>query len=317
MAALAAAMVTLLLACTATGALGVVNDPTGVVPPRTSQTEVPSESPAPTPPDPTEPEPTTPAEILDYSEVGPHVVSVRTEDFETSCRTQVSIYVPEARDPAALVVLAHGFARSKEQMAGWATHIASWGLPVVTPDLCGLLSVDHEQNAIDLVAVASAFAEGGAVLYAGHSAGGLAALLAVADDPAAVGVLGLDLTDAEDLGLSAAPTVPVPVGHLYGEPELCNAFGSGVVAVDAAPQTQSLHLLGADHCDFENPSDALCDIACANGTVGTDVVTDLVAGLGTAWLVGLSGDAPEALAWWTPGDPHLEALVADGLVAIP
>jgi pimeloyl-ACP methyl ester carboxylesterase len=253
---------------------------------------------------------------LDYRARGPHTVAIATEPFATSCETEVTTFVPEDRSGTMLVVLAHGFARNKEQMAGWAEHIASWGLPVVTPDLCGVLAVDHEQNALDLAAVAAHYGQG-RVAYAGHSAGGLAALLAAANEMDTVAVLGLDLTDAFDLGLAAAPGVVAPVGALTGEPEFCNAWGNGLLAVDAAPSATSLHLVGADHCDFENPSDVLCDLACANGTVADDVVIDLVAGLGTAWLLGASGETPEALAWWTPGDPHLDALVDDRLVDIP
>lgn len=300
--------------CVAQGTVQVEASGSGATP----QTPPDSLTPPATPPDsPTEsPDGTSTSgsPLQDYSVSGPIAVSSAIESLETSCGTEVTAFVPAEPIPNTLVVLTHGFARSKEQMAGWAEHMASWGLTTVTPDLCGFIAIDHEQNAADIELVADTYGAGADVAYVGHSAGGLASLLAAASDRSTLTVLGLDLTDTALLGVNAASDVSVPVASLFGEPDLCNAFGSGVAAVAMAPTSTALRLNGSDHCDFENPSDGLCDLACANGTADDVVTTTLIAGLSTSWLMAMSGADPDAFAWWTAGDPHFDALVADGLV---
>ena len=85
----------------------------------------------------------------------------------------------------------------------------------------GEIEVDSRPS--DAIALATELAGGGKVIYAGHSAGGLSAVLAAKAATSSLAVLGLDLTDADGLALAAANDVTVPALGLIGEPSSCNA----------------------------------------------------------------------------------------------
>lgn len=272
------------------------------------------DAPAATTPD--APGPTAPVETEgeDYRLRGPYAVRERDGSTETSCRMAWTRFEPDGFEPTALVVLAHGWVRTREQARDRAEHWASWGLAVVTPDLChaSLVDVDHAQNGRDLVALAADVSGGLPVLYAGHSAGGLASLLAAADDPGAVAQLGLDLVDADGLGLDAAPALAVPAGGLVAEPSDCNLANNAKGVYRDAPDAMVLQVIGSDHCDYESPTDWGCETFCAGGAGDDAVVGDAITGLSTAFLLWRSGMAPGAAGWWTPGDPWHQALVDAG-----
>ncbi|MBA2322120.1 MAG: hypothetical protein H0V89_13320, partial [Deltaproteobacteria bacterium] len=239
-------------------------------------------------------EPPAPAE--DYRLGGPYTVEVRNEEAAVgSCEgggMAYAVYRPNGIAPIALVVLAHGWVREKAFMAGWAEHWASWGITVVTPDLCHteLWDTDHEANARDLLELQAVIAQGTPVLWAGHSAGGLATLLAAVGDPTALGHLGLDLVDSDALGASVAPIVLVPAALLSGEPGLCNEDGNALPVYGAIPDTDGLRVVGAGHCDFESPTDWGCTTFCDDGS-GDAAVQDVIRGLSTAWVLWRSGIA--------------------------
>ena len=115
--------------------------------------------------------------------------------------TGVDVYPPAAAAAATrpdVVVLAHGFTRSRATMAGHAASLARDGRLVVVPDLPYVL--DSRDNAValrDLVAQLRDGAAGpplGRVVLVGFSAGGLSALLAT-DARGVVGYVGLDPFD--------------------------------------------------------------------------------------------------------------------------
>lgn len=285
--------------------------------------EVTTPSPDPTPPTtdgatssetPATTEP-APQDAPDFREPGPLEVLVQQQTVQTSCGMATRVARPDGAAPTALVILAHGFARSRAQVEGWADHWASWGLAVATPSLChaSFFDTDHVQNGVDLAALAEQLAPGSPVIYAGHSAGALAAWLASTQDPDAIGHVGLDLTDADDLALDAAPSLPVPSWGLLGEAEVCNADGNGASAYGAAPEALAVRIVGADHCDFESPTDWGCETFCANGTGDDALVRDVVLALSTAAVVGAAGDA-SALDWWTPGTRWSDLLLDAGAI---
>ena len=94
------------------------------------------------------------------------------------------------------------------------------------------------------------------------SAGGLAALLAAADDRSSIGVLALDLVDQGGLGRRAAETLGRPIIGLFGDASRCNADNNGLAVLAAAGQGEVIRIAGATHCDFESPSDGLCRLLC-------------------------------------------------------
>jgi pimeloyl-ACP methyl ester carboxylesterase len=320
------------LACTPNGDLKVKDDTAAAATSATTPSPTdpttdpdPGTTPGTTPSDTGGGDPTTadtgrppdPVVAPDYRAPGPRGVQEVNGSFEASCRMSYRSFLPDGAAPRGLVVLAHGFARDRTRVYGWARHLASWGWAVVTPDLCaaGLINVDHEANGRDLASLGDALGGGGPLFFVGHSAGGLAAFLASANNPSATGHLGLDLTDAFDLGRDAAPGVSAPAYGILGEPELCNSSGNAEGVYGRATRPFTVRLNGADHCDFENPSDLLCELACADGSVSTDVAHAVISALAVAFVEWTSNAEPSAAQWWTPGEGWFDGLVDGGLIS--
>lgn len=189
----------------------------------------------------------------------------------SGCTLSYRLY--PARVPASegLVVLAHGFLRSKERMDGLARALAAAGTTTATLDFCNdrIWDGGHVRNGRDMVTLARSLGAN-RVLYAGFSAGGLAALLAADADPAALGVLTLDLVDRDGLGARAAARLDVPLVGLVGEPSACNAQGNGLAVLAAGRGARIEQIAGAGHCDFESPTDWLCERVCGARKTGGD-----------------------------------------------
>jgi predicted dienelactone hydrolase len=181
-----------------------------------------------------------------------------------------------APDAGACPVIAfgHGFARSKARHAELGARLASRGFVVLIPDFGG---ADHSKNGDDLSALFD-WARGeheraGSRLFGrldpdalgvgGYSAGGLAALLCGARDERVRAVALLDPVDSGGLGEAALGTLRAPTTWSWSEPSACNAFGSAedLHALAGAPK-RGLDLIGATHCDPEEPSDVGCLLIC-------------------------------------------------------
>ena len=252
--------------------------------------------------------------LLDYRTPGPYSVdTLDTTSAATSCRPMdVSVYTPVGAPGGPVVVVAHGFSGRRRDMEGWGQHFASWGFTALVPQMCHAtpLNVDHEQNGLDLVALAADLAPGQAPFYVGYSAGGLAALVAAAEDAGAGGNLGLDMVDAFGIGARFAPGLTAPAADLYSEPSACNTRNNGVPLYDGigAP---TLSIPGADHCDWMNPTQAACAFVCATGP-DEPRIPQAIATLATSWLLWQGGLDAQAARWWTPGADGYDQLVADG-----
>jgi hypothetical protein len=181
----------------------------------------------------------------------------------TGCAVHYRFYRPQTSDTKDLVVLGHGFLRSQERMVDLARALADAGIPVVTLDYCNSRFWDgrHFRNGLDMIRVADALGAEG-VVYAGFSAGGLAAVVAGRNDPRTIGVVALDLVDANRLGETMASGLDRPLVGLLGDPSPCNAENNGLAVFSASDRASVEWVEGADHCDFESPSDWLCRILC-------------------------------------------------------
>ena len=84
----------------------------------------------------TEPEEEEDPEPVDYRTAGPHGVSASSQTVQASCSMSTRVFTPDSSTGAPLVLLGHGFARTGDQLVGWAEHLASWGFTVAVPDLC-------------------------------------------------------------------------------------------------------------------------------------------------------------------------------------
>jgi len=203
--------------------------------------------------------------------------SKRTEKLKlTSERVEVDFFIPKTSRPAPLVVVAHGFSRSRENFEGWGKRLAGAGYFVAIPDLPA--STDHKQNGhaieelIELLAakpperIRSTRIETDRVAVVGHSAGGLAALLAASDNRRIVLWVGLDPVDSGDIGAKAADDRSFTSVVLLAESSRCNQREniSGLKKHLRGPWVLA-KVDGAGHCDPENPTSNGCTILCGGG----------------------------------------------------
>lgn len=224
---------------------------------------------------------------------GPHEVRVGSGRLDSAygCVLRYELHEPvaDATRTGATVVLAHGFLRDLRSMRGWASHLASHGVRAVAVSLCNSTPFDgrHARNAEDLAALAAALTPPDTPLvYAGFSAGGLAAYLAAASDPRAVAYLGLDAVDSGGLAGSVAP-IEIPALFLAAEPSRCNAGGNFVPLARDLPDARVTRVAHATHCDFENPTSAACERVC--GRVEPPAVAasirQAIRSQATAWIL--------------------------------
>jgi hypothetical protein len=289
--------------------------------PAASETPKPQETPPvvepPVPTDPVPTEPPVPVDPTDFSARGPRTVT-KTEGTLAlaGCDLSYTDMTPDGATAPALVILGHGFQRRMRHMVGLAEHLASFGLRVVAVDYCHstILDTDHAQNGLDALALAGALAPATTpVIYAGQSAGGIAAVVAAAQDPRAIGVLGLDLTDSDDIGLNAAETLLVPGLGLLGESSSCNASGNGAAVFGAMSAATKLKITGGTHCDFELPTTVVCTVPCGAQAADRSL---LVRGLSAAFVAWKSGVDVTGEAWVTQAGSTFTSLSAAGKVSL-
>jgi hypothetical protein len=214
----------------------------------------------------------------------------------SGCLLRYSLFRPPVPVSDAVVVLGHGFLRSKERMEGLARALAAAGMTTVAMDFCNSRIWDgrHYQNGLDMRRVADAVAAD-RVVYAGFSAGGLAALVAARQDNRSLGIVALDLVDDRGLGLRMVKGLGTPLIGIMGEPSACNARGNGMPIFAANELARVRVLPGAGHCDFESPTDWLCKAVCDQPPEGAprlrDRIIDLAVGA-VADLMEVSREKP-------------------------
>jgi pimeloyl-ACP methyl ester carboxylesterase len=180
------------------------------------------------------------------------------------CVGATTFYRPSPPRTDGLAVLAPGFLRDRIGLRDLARALADRGIPTVTLTPCHSPWDGRQvQTAADMQRLARRLG-GRRILYGGFSAGALSALIAARSDPRAVGVLALDLVDRRGLGILLAKGLKVPLIGLSGEPGPCNARNNGLAVFAAAPKSRLLSIRGASHCDFESPTDRLCEIFCTD-----------------------------------------------------
>jgi hypothetical protein len=255
-----------------------------------------------------------PVSEIDYRETGSYSVTTSSSSFNVGngCTFDSAVFTPQGAPESATVILSHGFARGKTNMEAWGSHIASWGVTVIAPDLCHASPFDtnHEQNGVDLAGL-SATLDTDAVIYVGHSAGGLASVLAGSSDSKAKAVIGLDLTDASNAAVNASKNLGVPYYGIAGEPSSCNSNGNGTAVVGQGGNSYGIRVVDADHCDFEGPTDGLCTAFCGNGSasISDSEIQATIRGLLTSAIMGSAGlDSATTDQWWSGGIFHDELL---------
>jgi len=181
----------------------------------------------------------------------------------------VDVYRPFGTGRAPMVIIAHGFSRSRHNMSGWGRHLAGAGIMAVVPDLPAWS--DHVRNGAFLSELQAYLLDHtdwrehidpDRVGLMGFSAGGLASLLAAADAPDLNIWVGLDPVDRATLGATAAGRMQARAVVITAEASACNAYGNARDIVAALPAPEHVHIAGAVHGDAEWPGSRLADLAC-------------------------------------------------------
>lgn len=190
----------------------------------------------------------------------------------------VDFYYPARQaSPQPMVVVAHGFSRSKRYMAGWGVDLAGMGMVVAVPTQPYFAR--HVRNAEAIACLAGLGREGkwpveartnGRIGLVGFSMGGLTTLLAAAKlSPPVDAWVGLDPVDLDGRGAAKAGLVKAPGLVLLAEPSAANRHGNATAMLkDYAGPLQILRVKGATHCDAESPTDILGQLVCGRVAPG-------------------------------------------------
>lgn len=190
-----------------------------------------------------------------------HVV----QQSEYGCRYLTVLRQPLVKRVPFTVVLGHGFLRGQRNMRGLAAALADAGVTVATLDFCHMKPWNghHLRNGAEMTKVANYWGAE-SVVYAGFSAGALAALVAAGIDHRARALVLLDFVDQPPIGLQAidARVSTLPVLAIAGKPASCNAKTRGMQLLQALPNLRLQHFNAASHCAFESPTSWLCNVVC-------------------------------------------------------
>ncbi len=183
--------------------------------------------------------------------------------------------VAAAAGPCPALVLGHGFLQSKACHEQQGILLATRGFIVLIPAFNK--AADHRRNGRELSRCLdwlSGQQTNPAALFfqrvrldrlgaAGHSAGGLSALLAAADDPRIRALSLMDPVDKDKLGLDALSRLSLPVAMTWSEPSSGNNHGSAQRLFAATTGSgRGVKIVGANHTDAQNPSGWLCRLVC-------------------------------------------------------
>lgn len=175
-----------------------------------------------------------------------------------------------------VIVYGHGFSQNKNLYANLGRHLASRGFVVLIPNF-GFLASNHARNAEDLRLcldwITAQHANTNSIFFdrirltcfgaAGHSAGGLSAILAAAQDPRIAALSLMDPVDNSGQGVAALANISIPVAMTWSEPSSCNANGSAVTLYNAAQGVKrGIKVVGANHTDPQDPAGLLSIMIC-------------------------------------------------------
>lgn len=170
-----------------------------------------------------------------------------------------------------MVVVVHGFMRSKRNMAGWGADLAAHGMVVAVPTLP--TRANHARNADAIAHLVQLGRAGqwkvesrttGKVGLVGFSMGGLVTFLAAATlSPSVDAWVGLDPVDFQQMGANNAGAVQLPALALLAEPSPCNQHGNARAMLRRyAGPLRIIKIDGASHCDPEWPTSVLAQLVC-------------------------------------------------------
>ena len=219
------------------------------------------------------------------------------------CLMKYTLYQSQRTDPV-LVILSHGFGRNQGHMRQWAKHLASWGFSVLTPNHCHIRPSDvNPVLAAEELLLLSKSMVNTRVIYAGFSNGGAISIIAGAQDPKAIAVIGLDTTESYQKPTGPfAKRISIPVYGLFGEPSSCNAMGNGRELYSNITNVFTRAIQTADHCDFESPSGGICYLFCSgpHPKYSRVELRHNIISLTTAAALMVSEENVWGQMWWSP-----------------
>jgi pimeloyl-ACP methyl ester carboxylesterase len=254
----------------------------------------------------------------DYDQPGPNAVNVTPGSMLVlpNCDLDYEIYEPDTLDSEVPVFLAHGFMRSIDDMAEVAEHIASWGVKVYAVPLCtNSFSIDHELNGQAIAALADAL-EPNAAVYAGFSAGGLAAFVAAAEASNTVAYVGLDAVDSNGIGLGVVGQLDAPARGSIAEPGQCNTNNNFLPVYDQIGAAPVIKIIGAQHFDFETAACGGGDFACSFCAPAGPQTHSLALGMTTAGILIETGADLGGNSWWDPSGAYFQMFVDQGRILL-
>lgn len=183
------------------------------------------------------------------------------------CEFNYRLFKPTVPVSSTTIILGHGFLRSQDNMVGFGRAFANNGINIATLDFCNMRvwNGHHKRNADDMRTLANELGMPGNVIYAGFSAGALAAILAA--DSQTRAIVALDLVDQANLAVNAITQLQTPLIGLSGPASSCNASGNGSPVFKSRTDDTLSSLVYIDrgsHCEFESPSNWLCEITCGD-----------------------------------------------------
>lgn len=195
---------------------------------------------------------------------------------EQGCQFAYRVFEPATPISPSTVMMGHGFLRNQDRLIALSRALANAGIRTVTLNFCNMQpwNGNHRANAADMRNLAAELDRVNDVIFAGFSAGALAAILA--SDQRTKAIFLLDFVDQSDLGATALASLGVPLSGLHGPPSDCNANNAGKVVIDDYLATRKNIATGyeliesASHCEFESPSNWLCNLVCSDNDSPSD-----------------------------------------------
>ncbi len=195
-----------------------------------------------------------------------------------------TLYIPEPKDggnqgPYPLVVLIHGFLMTGAQQSANAMNLAERGFVVLTPNVTKVLLGDDTRmkNVHDVLDHISWLTgkdsplpgkvDPNRVAVGGNSSGG-AVILEVAVEAQRTNVPLAALVDLDgviwDRSFDRVPTIkPVKILSLRCEPSICNEHARQLRVLQQLKfPIDDVKVIGAHHCDVENPTTLRCSCVC-------------------------------------------------------
>ena len=210
----------------------------------------------------------------------------------TGVRVAYDLFIPRPAaglpgPPFPAVILTHGFARDRTFHRNNALYMAQRGIVALTPDMVSLLEGAASQSAN--IAILSdhvrwlterstaagdplaGILDARRIGLAGHSAGGAVSFEAAVktqEGPASVAAVCLLDAVPWDRTLERAVDLrPMPLASIRSEPGPWNLNGRVLALLNRLPfAVEDIRIVGASHCDPENPTDLLGQLACGTST---------------------------------------------------